>query len=68
MAIDDDAAGQSRNEESREYEKHEGTEHDKSPVGSGEELNAFFLLYKAFVGIDLVLFSFPGLKSAALTV
>ena len=62
MAIDDDAAGQGRNEESREYEKHEGTEHDKSPVGSGEELNAYFTLaYKSLCRDDLVLFSFPGL-------
>ena len=31
MAIDDDTAGEGGNEKSREDEKHEGTEHDKSP-------------------------------------
>lgn len=35
MAIDDDTAGQGQNKKSREYEKHERTEHDKSPVAHG---------------------------------
>jgi hypothetical protein len=33
MAIDDDAAGQSRQKKSGECKKHKGTHHDKSPVG-----------------------------------